>query len=126
MKNILIADDEPHLIRIIKLGLERAGYKVDTAKNGEEAYESISQQQPDALITDIKMPRMSGEELCKKIEAEISERSFLIIVATSRTEQEHRDWTNSISNLIFIEKPISMRALLPMLEKFFNQQGGSR
>lgn len=120
MKKILIADDEPHIIRIIRLALERAGYQVDSAPNGEAALEKIQQQHPDILITDIQMPRMTGEELCKKINHEIPERKFLIVVSTSRTEVEHREWSQEIPNLMFLEKPVSTRKLLSMLDNYFS------
>ena len=120
MKKILIADDEPHIIRILKISLERAGYQVDSAPNGEAAFEKIQLQHPDVLITDIQMPRMTGEELCKKINSEIVERKFLIVVSTSRTEIEHREWSKEISNLMFLEKPVSTRKLITMLENYFS------
>lgn len=120
MKKILIVDDEPHIIRIIKLSLERAGYLVDSAPNGEVALKKILLQQPDILITDIQMPRMSGEELCKKINTDIPERKFLIVVSTSRTEIEHREWSRKISDLVFLEKPVSTRKLLSMLDNHFS------
>ena len=120
MKKILIADDEPHIIRIIRLALERAGYQIDSAPNGEAALEKIHQQHPDILITDIQMPRMTGEELCKKINNEISERKFLIVVSTSRTEIEHREWSQEIPNLMFLEKPVSTRKLLSVLDDYFS------
>lgn len=120
MKKILIADDEPHIIRILKISLERAGYQVDSAPNGEVALEKIQQQHPDVFITDIQMPRMTGEELCKQINEEIPERKFLIIVSTSRTELEHREWSKKIPNLMFLEKPVSARKLLSMLESYFS------
>lgn len=119
MKKILIADDEPHIIRILKLTLEKSGYHVDSVTNGKAALEKIQQQHPDVLISDIQMPHMTGEELCKKINNEIPERKFLIIVSSSRTETEHREWAQEISNLIFMEKPLSTRKLLSILEEHF-------
>lgn len=124
MKRILIADDEPHVIRVLKMSLERAGYKVDTVPNGEAALESILKQPPDILITDIQMPRMTGEVLCCRIEELMPEREFLIFVLTSRTEVEHREWTANIENLMFLEKPVSIRKLVHMLEQH-NLPGGN-
>ena len=86
MKNILIADDEPHVLRVLKMSLERQGYAVDTCANGQDALEKIQQREPDILITDIQMPRMDGETLCKYIQQQMPNRGFLIFVLTSRTE----------------------------------------
>ncbi len=119
MKRILIVDDEAHIIRILKLSLERAGYQVDSAANGEKGFNMLSQDPPDVLISDIQMPRMSGEEMCKKIHAETPDRDYPIIVMTSRTERAHRQWSSEIPNLSFLEKPVSARELVAMINTYF-------
>ena len=115
MNKILIADDEPHVLRVLKMSLEREGYAVDVCANGREALDSIQRQAPDVLITDIQMPLMDGEELCRNIQQTMPDRNFLIFVLTSRTEIEHRQWSREISNLQFLEKPVSIRELTEKL-----------
>ncbi|MCM8855472.1 MAG: response regulator [Candidatus Thiodiazotropha sp.] len=122
MKRLLIADDEPHVTRVLKQSLERQGYQVETVQNGELALERIHEQVPDVLVTDIQMPRMTGEALCKRIQKELPQREFLIFVLTSRTEIEHRDWSRQINNLQFLEKPVSIRKLISKLERYFTDQ----
>jgi CheY-like chemotaxis protein len=119
MKKIVIADDEPHVLRVLKLSLEKEGYAVDTCANGKEALTRLEQEYPDILITDIQMPKMTGEELCKHIEAHMPDRNFLIFVLTSRTEIEHREWSREIHNLLFLEKPVSIRNLVEKLDGYF-------
>jgi CheY-like chemotaxis protein len=94
MSKILIADDEPHVLRVLKLSLEKEGYAVETCANGKEALTRLEQEHPDILITDIQMPLMTGEELCRHIKQHMPERKFLIFVLTSRTEIEHRAGKN--------------------------------
>ena len=122
MNKIMLVDDEMHVLRILRLSLEKQGYEVDTFNNGEDALKALEQITPDVLITDIEMPRMTGEELCKQIEIEYPDRNFLIIVLTSRTEFEHREWSSLFENLQFIEKPISMRKLIDQLGDYFALQ----
>lgn len=112
MKRILIVDDHAPVIRVLKLGIEDAGYEVDTASNGAECLTKLCEGHPDFMVTDIDMPRMSGKELCVAVEAQFPDRTFPIVVLTSRTEMEHRDWTRAINNLTFMEKPVSVRRLL--------------
>ncbi len=112
MKRILIVDDHAPVIRVLKLGIEDAGYEVDTASNGSECLVKLCESHPDFLVTDIDMPRMTGKELCLAIEEQFPDRTFPIVVLTSRTEMEHRDWTRAIDNLTFMEKPVSVRRLL--------------
>ena len=121
MTKILIADDEPHVLRVLKLSLEKEGYAVETCNNGKEALARLEQEHPDILITDIQMPLMTGEELCKHINERMPERRFLIFVLTSRTEIEHREWSRDIQNLLFLEKPVSIRNLLDKIEGYFAQ-----
>lgn len=124
MKRILVVDDEPHMLRVLKLFLERAGYAVDTSPNGEAALAAVRIEAPDVLITDIQMPQMSGKQLCQTLEELLPGRKFPIFVMTSMTDQEHRDWTATIQNLEFLEKPLSMRVLSRRLEEHFRSGDG--
>ena len=118
MNRILIADDEPHVLRVLKMSLEREGYQVEICANGREALERIKVEHPDVLITDIQMPLMDGEELCRSIDESFPDREFLIFVLTSRTEIEHREWTRQFDNIQFLEKPVSIRDLTDKLAQY--------
>lgn len=120
MKRILLVDDEPHVIRVMRLALQRCDYEVDEASNGEMALERIRQCEPDVMITDIDMPRMNGEQLCKEITRQMPDRKFAIIVLTARTELEHREWSSRLSDLMFMEKPVSIRRLIDRLNTYFS------
>ncbi len=85
--------------------------------DGEKALARITSEAPDALITDIQMPRMSGEELCRRLNEDYPTREYPIFVMTSRPELEHREWSRKIPDLVFLEKPISVRNLVSKLTK---------
>jgi CheY-like chemotaxis protein len=118
-KTILLVDDEPHVLRIVSLSLEKENYRILKAYNGEQALEILEEYYPDIVITDIDMPRMNGRKLCSQIDKKFPDRNFLIIILTSRAERDHRDWAAQIPNLEFLEKPISMRNLKQLLENYF-------
>ena len=118
MKSILLVDDEPMILRVMRVALEKFGYRVETAADGEEALAIIVGSQPDFLVTDIEMPRMSGKELCQEIYRKIPDREFPIFVSTSLTAMEHREWSRKIPNLVFLEKPISIRKLRAAIAEF--------
>ena len=80
MKTILLVDDEPMVLRVMRGALERGGFQVDVAVDGEEAWAKIVESCPDVLVTDIEMPRLSGRELCQRIQQELSDREFPIFV----------------------------------------------
>ena len=117
MKRIMIVDDHPPVLRVMKLGLEGAGFEVETAKDGSEALDMLRASPPDFLVSDIDMPRMTGKELCLAITEEFPQRVFPIVVLTARTETEHRDWTNDMTNLTFMEKPVSIRRLIAHVQE---------
>lgn len=110
--SVLVVDDEPKVLRITKLSLEKAGYRVVTAENGEEALGKLREAPYDVLVTDINMPRMTGEELCQAICAEALGYEPLIFVATGRTGTHHREWTADLPNVELMEKPVSLRDLV--------------
>ena len=125
MSRIVIVDDEPHVLRVLKMSLEREGYTVDVCANGREALEKIQHESLDVLITDIHMPLMDGEELCRTIQHTMPQRGFPIVVLTSRTEIEHREWSREIDNLLFLEKPVSIRELTDLLADNLNTTAGA-
>jgi len=112
MKQIFIIDDDPIVIRIMRMGLENAGFEVKSAGDGSEFLQRLPQETPDMLVTDIEMPRMGGKELCLAIESQYPDRQYPIVVLTSHTSLDHRVWTKNISNLRFMEKPVSIRQLI--------------
>ena len=123
-KRVLVVDDELHMIRVIKLFLERAGYKVDTATNGQQALDSILLDPPDVLLTDINMPHMTGQQLCMALEKQLPGRTFPIFVMTSMAEHENRDWAQKMPNTALLEKPVSMRMLIADLARRFAPTAG--
>jgi len=120
MKRILLVDDEPMVLRVMRGALEREGFQVDIAVNGEEAWAKMAESCPDVLVTDIEMPRLSGRDLCQRIQRELPDREFPIFISTSLTALEHREWSKHISRLVFLEKPISIRKLRGEISKFFD------
>lgn len=120
MKRILVVDDESNVRRVLSLYLERAGYAVTACCNGQEALAAIDDGAPDALVTDIRMPEMTGKDLCLALNNRFPDRTFPIFIMTSMTDLEHRQWTAGIQNLEFLEKPLSMRLLVLKLAKCFS------
>ena len=112
MARVMIVDDHAPVLRVLRLGLEQAGHEVETASDGSECLLKLCDGLPDFLVTDIDMPRMTGRELCQAIVSQFPNREFPIVVLTSRTELEHRSWTNDIDNLSFMEKPVSIKRLV--------------
>ncbi len=119
MKKILIVDDEPHISLIMKQHLTKAGYQVKTALNGIQALQQIEKELPDVIVTDIQMPKMNGIQLCDEILLEQADYKGLIIIMTSRTDQDIRHWVSHFPKIKLMEKPLSLRRLTGELEEYF-------
>lgn len=118
-RTVLLVDDEPHVTRVLRLNLERAGYRVFTANNGEAGLKQFLECQPDALLTDVRMPRMTGKEMVLTLVKQYPERRFPVLVMTSSVEREHRDWVEEVPDLTLIEKPVSPRRIVEFLDHWF-------
>ena len=86
IEKIMIVDDDPDILDVLKITLEGEGYEVTEAPNGEEALGIIKKRAPDLLITDFKMPKMSGDKLCEILKEDILIQHMPIIMLTGKGE----------------------------------------
>lgn len=114
MKRLLVVDDEPHIARVLRVSLAREGWQVDSARDGADALAQIAATPPDAVITDIQMPGMNGEALCRHLYA-AGEPAFPVLVMTSMTAREQRSWAVELGSIEFLEKPVSPRRIAALL-----------
>jgi DNA-binding response OmpR family regulator len=118
-KKVLVIDDEAHIRRVVELKLKKNGYQVITAKNGEEGLDSIKTHQPDAVITDVMMPKLDGKGVCEQTNHLKKERSFLTIVVTARISPDDQKWVNMMHDTRLVEKPFSPSKLLEYIDEYF-------
>jgi CheY-like chemotaxis protein len=119
-RRILLVDDEPHVIRVLRLMLEREGYDVNTANDGNEALAKMAAGRPDVMVSDIQMAGMDGRELCRTTRARYPDERFPIFVMTSMTAASEREWVRELAHVEFLEKPLSPRQLIARLTTHFN------
>ena len=118
-RTILIVDDEAHVIRVLRLMLERSGYLVVSAADGNEALAKMAGRRPDAMVSDIQMAGMDGRELCRTVRTRYPDEPFLILVMTSMTASDEREWVRQLDHIEFLEKPLSPRQLVARLAAAF-------
>jgi two-component system, OmpR family, alkaline phosphatase synthesis response regulator PhoP len=111
-RTILVADDETHILNVVSIKLQNAGFRVITAEDGAEAYELARSARPDLVITDYQMPRLSGLELCTKLHADPVTADIPAIILTARGfALSDRD--RALDNIReVIAKPFSPRQVL--------------
>lgn len=119
-KSILVADDESHILHVVSLKLRNAGFNVLTAADGQEAFEIAHAEQPDLLITDYHMPRLSGLELCQKLKQDPATSAIPAIMLTARGYHLEPHDTEQSGILRMISKPFSPRQLLATVNEILD------
>jgi two-component system alkaline phosphatase synthesis response regulator PhoP len=120
-KKILIADDEPDILEILKFNLEAEGYNVKTAKNGIEAIELGKSFLPNLIILDIMMPGKTGIEVCEELRAIPSFKDTLIIFLTAMNDDftEVKGLESGADD--YLAKPIRTKVLLSKVQSLFRR-----
>lgn len=121
VKKILIADDEPDILEIIKYNLQSEGYEIVTAKNGDEAIEQAKAHQPDLVILDIMMPGKNGIEVCNilRLQPAFSKTLIIFLTALSDETTEVRGLETGADD--FITKPVSPKVLVSKVNALFRR-----
>jgi len=109
---ILVVDDEPDLLELVRFNLDRAGYRVETAASGEEALASLRRSIPDLLVLDLMLPDLSGEEVCRRLRADPRLASLPVIMLTAKSEEVDRVVGFELGADDYVTKPFSPRELV--------------
>jgi two-component system alkaline phosphatase synthesis response regulator PhoP len=111
MYKILVADDEKNILRIIQFNLEKNGFEVITAEDGEQAYEKILSYRPDVAVLDIMMPKLNGFEITEKIREEFG-KDIKIILLSAKGQKVDRERGLALGADIYLTKPFSPKILI--------------
>ena len=87
---ILVCDDEPHIVQILRFTLEREGYQVFTAENGKVALDKTREVQPHLVLLDVMMPVMDGYEVCRKMREDFKMNQIPIIMLSAKGDDRAR------------------------------------
>ena len=108
---ILVVEDEDSLATLLQYNLDKEGYKVGLAGDGEEAMVMLDEQQPDLMVLDWMLPKVSGVEVCRRVRARAETRNMPIIMLTARGEETDRIRGLDTGADDYIVKPFSMTEL---------------
>ena len=114
-KKILIADDEPNIVTALEFLIERAGYEVRTAANGDEALAAIAQDPPDLVLLDIMMPVKSGYEVCKRIRDQPEWGKVKVVMLSAKGRDAEVTKGLAMGADLYVTKPFSTRELLSQI-----------
>ncbi|MBS1638982.1 MAG: response regulator transcription factor [Bacteroidetes bacterium] len=120
-KKILIADDEPDILEIIKYNLSKEGYDVYTAKDGNDAVEKAKKIQPDLIILDIMMPYKTGIEVCNILRSQALFQHTIIIFLTALSDEMSQIKGLEIGADDYLNKPINPKVLVSRVNAMFRR-----
>ena len=122
-KRIILCDDEVHILRAAEFKLKKAGYEVELAGDGEEAWEAIQNLKPDLLITDCQMPRLNGFELVRRLRSNPQTSDIPVLMITAKGYELSPELLfEELHVLRIIAKPFSPRELLQDVNTILEQK----
>ena len=119
---LLVVEDIPDILNLLEATLKFKGYRVVTARNGEEALEALQKERPALVITDILMPKVDGFNLVHRLRINPETRTIpVVFLSATYVAPEDKLFAQSIGVNRFIEKPVDLVKFLPIIERILAQ-----
>ena len=110
-QRILVIDDEPDLLELVRVNLEQSGYQVETAASGRAALEALQRGPPDLIVLDLMLPDVPGLEICRQVRSDPALRHLPIIMLTAKADEVDRVVGFELGADDYVTKPFSPREL---------------
>jgi len=115
-KKILIADDEPNIVTALEFLLQRGGYEVLIARDGDEALKALESARPDLVLLDIMMPVKSGYEICKRIRERPEWAHIKVVMLSAKGRDAEVNKGLAMGADLYVTKPFSTRELMEQIK----------
>lgn len=125
-QKVLLVDDEPDIVELLKYNLEREGYVVITALNGKDALKAAKSSRPDLIVLDIMMPGMDGVEVCNQLRAIPEFKNTLITFLTARNEDYSQIAGFEAGADDYITKPVRPKLFVSKVKALLKRSSGER
>ena len=122
-KRVLIVDDEPNIVAALEYLLQRSGYEVRAAANGDEALRQVEVFGPDLVLLDVMMPQRSGYEVCQRIREREDWRPIKIIILSAKGREAEVSKGLSLGADLYITKPFSNAELVARIGDLLGEAG---
>ena len=117
---ILLVEDEPDIIRLVKFTLEQRNFEVVATSNGLAAIEIASTEKPDLILLDVMMPVINGYETCGRLKKNEKTKDIPVIILSAKAQKKEVDRALKAGAADFIAKPFSPRELREKIEKILS------
>ncbi|HTY17784.1 MAG TPA: response regulator transcription factor [Myxococcota bacterium] len=122
---ILVVDDEPDLLDLVRLSLAEAGFAVETAGSGAQALELLRRAAPDLVVLDLMLPDMPGTEVCRFIRSRPETAEVLVLMLTAKSEEVDRIVGFELGADDYVTKPFSPRELVLRVRALLRRRAGT-
>jgi len=120
---ILIVDDEPDLVAVLRLGLQMEGFEVLEAGDGEEGLRKAQQDKPDLVVLDLMLPRMDGYQVCRTLKFDARFKSLPIFILSARPGEKDKRLALEMGADVFIGKPYDLKDLVKRIRQRLKLDG---
>ena len=119
---ILAVDDEKHIVRLVQINLQKEGYDVITASNGQEALDRIAADKPDLVIMDVMMPQMDGFEALKTLKSQPETVNLPVIMLTAKAQDADvfEGWKSGAD--LYLTKPFNPSELMSFVKRILQDR----
>lgn len=114
-QTVLIADDEPNIVISLEYLLQREGYRVLVARDGQEALDAAEQMHPDIVLLDVMLPKVSGFEVCQKLRENPALSRMRILMLTAKGRDVEMSKGLALGADAYVTKPFSTQDLLAQI-----------
>jgi CheY-like chemotaxis protein len=121
-KRILIVEDQPPIVNMLKMRLEAHDYEVITAGDGQEGLEIAKKENPSLIILDVMLPKLSGYKVCQLLKADPKYNPIPIIISSGRTPQEIKKVSQEVGADAFVSKPFEADVLLSKMKELLEKK----
>ena len=122
---LLLVDDEPHIIKALKVRLEASGFQVVIALNGDEALTLAFAERPDLIILDLMLPTISGFEVCEQLKRDLRSKHIPVIIYSGRGLVEEEDRCRRLGAAAYVKKTDGSAVLLEHIRALLGKQAAS-
>lgn len=120
IKNVLIVDDEPHIVNLIRLSLNKDKYNITGAYSAREALMHIEKGLPDILVLDLMMPGVNGYELCKALRENPKTRTMPILILSAKSQMNDKLHAIDVGADDYMTKPFDPMELVKRIKLNLN------
>ncbi len=122
---VLLVEDEPALLTMLRYNLEKYGYQVEEATDGQEALARIAERRPDIVLLDWMLPSLSGMEVCRQLRRNAETRSLPVIMVTARADDQDAVRALNLGADDYVTKPFGVEQLIARMRALLRRTGAA-